>query len=102
MRTVDFAYLEGFLGGDKAVAAEVLNLFCDQAKTWGPGLDPANPDWRAVAHTVKGAARGIGANALGEACHAAEFGQADALPAARSALAQAVAEIGDYLAAGAS
>jgi hypothetical protein len=95
---VDFAYLEGFLGGDAVVAAEVLELFRQQADGWAEGLTAANPEWRAVAHTVKGAARGVGAGALGEACHAAEFGSAAELPAARAELERALAEIADYLA----
>ena len=96
---VDFSYLEGFLGGDRAVVLEVLTLFRQQADGWAAGLSESNPDWRAVAHTIKGAARGIGANALGDACHAAEFGAPEELPAARAALAEAVAEIAAFTAA---
>jgi hypothetical protein len=96
---VDFSYLEGFLGGDRAVALEVLALFGRQAEGWAAGLDESNPQWRAVAHTVKGAARGIGAAALGDACDKAEFGVAEDLPAARAALAEVVAEIAAYEAA---
>ena len=98
MKAVDFAYLEGFLGGNVGVVVEVLELFRQQGQTWSAGLEPGNPDWRAVAHTIKGAARGIGANALGEACHTAEFGAPEDLPAARDALAAALAEISAYLA----
>lgn len=93
---VDFSYLEGFLGGEISIALEVVALFREQAPKWGAGLDSANPDWRAVAHTVKGAARGIGANALGDACEAAERGQAEALAAARAALEATVSEIMAY------
>ena len=96
MPAVDFSYLEGFLGGDRAVVLEVLALFRRQAEGWVGGLDESNPEWRAVAHTIKGAARGIGANALGDACHAAEFGTPEDLPAARAALAEAVTEIAAY------
>ena len=93
---VDFSYLEGVVGGDVSIALEVVALFRGQAPKWAAGLDPANPDWRAVAHTVKGAARGIGANALGDACEAAEYGEADALAAARAALDAALSEIEAY------
>lgn len=93
---MDFSYLEGFVGGEVSIALEVVALFREQAPKWAAGLDSANPDWRAVAHTVKGAARGIGANALGDACDAAEVGAADRLPAARAALAAAVADIVAY------
>ena len=96
VRAVDFSYLEGFLGGDGAVVLEVLALFRQQAEGWDGGLNESNPDWRAVAHTIKGAARGIGANALGDACQTAEFGEPSDLPAVRAALAEAVAEIAAY------
>jgi hypothetical protein len=97
--SVDFSYLEGFLGGDVAIALEVLGLFRKQAESWSSRLDSADPEWRAVVHTVKGAARGVGANALGDACHAAEVGAADDLSAVRAALAAAVADIVAYEAA---
>ena len=59
VKLVDFTYLEGLLGGDRAVMGEVLAIFRQQALIWAGGLDETNPEWRAVAHTVKGAARGI-------------------------------------------
>ena len=96
MRSVDFTYLEGFLGGDQSIVLEVLSLFHGQASGWEMGLDAVNPDWRAVVHTIKGAARGIGANALGDVCDKAEYGEPDDLPAVREALAAAVAEIAAY------
>jgi HPt (histidine-containing phosphotransfer) domain-containing protein len=94
---VDFSYLEGFLGGDISIVLEVISLFREQAPVWEKGLDAANPDWRAVVHTIKGAARGIGANALGDLCDKAEFGAAEDLPPVRAALDAAVAEISAYL-----
>jgi len=96
--SVDFSYLESFVAGDMSIAFEVLALFRSQARVWAPGLVESNPDWRAVAHTVKGAARGVGANALGDACHVAEFGQASDLPAVHAALAEAVAAMEAYMA----
>jgi hypothetical protein len=95
---VNFAYLEGFLGGDKAIAAEVLQLFRNQSDEWNAGLVEANAHWREVVHAIKGAARGVGANALGDACQAAEFGVAEDLPRVLSELAAAMAEIDGYLA----
>ena len=99
MRSVDFAYLESFLNRDQDVICEVLTLFRGQADLWRAGLDEANPDWPAVVHTLKGAGRGVGATALGDACQAAELGGAADLPAVRAALDAAVAEIAAYLAA---
>jgi hypothetical protein len=93
---VDFSYLEGFVGGDRAIVLEVLALFRQQAGIWAPGLTEANPDWRALVHTIKGAARGIGANPLGDLCHEAEFGEARHLGPVRTELAAAVAEIAAY------
>jgi hypothetical protein len=93
---VDFGYLEGFTAGDRQVVDEVLALFLDQAKIWVGGLDANNPDWRDVAHTVKGSARGVGANALGDVCAQAEADGPDHLAAVREALAMAVAEIEAY------
>ena len=93
---VDFGYLEGFTAGDRQVILEVLALFEDQARRWAGPLAEAGPGWQDVVHTIKGAARGIGANALGEACAACEAtGPAD-LPAVRSALDAALAEIAAY------
>lgn len=94
--SVDFGYLEGFLGGDVSIALEVVTLFRQQTPTWTKGLEADNPDWRAVVHTIKGAARGIGANALGDVCQTAEFGAPEDLPAVRAALDVAIADIAAY------
>jgi hypothetical protein len=95
---VDFGYLEGFAAGDATVVREVLALFGQQAELWGGSLDGADPGWRDVVHTIKGAARGVGANALGDTCAQAEADGADGLPAVRVALQAAVTDIQAYLA----
>jgi hypothetical protein len=92
-QVIDFAYLEGFLAGDAAVIREVLALFTAQADVWRAGLNAGLEGWRDVAHTVKGAARGIGAPILAEACERAEFGDEAALPDAQAALSEVVAAI---------
>jgi HPt (histidine-containing phosphotransfer) domain-containing protein len=97
---VDFDYLEGFAAGDKIVVREVLSLFREQAEAWAKGLDPADPGWRDVVHTIKGAARGVGANALGDICAKAEIDGESRLPDVRSALEAAVADIAAYQARG--
>ena len=61
-----------------------------------PVVRIASSDWRAVVHTIKGAARGIGANALGDVCQTAEFGAPEDLPAVRAALDAAITEIAAY------
>ena len=96
--TVDFGYLEGFAAGDATVVREVLILFGQQAALWAKSLDTGDPGWRDVVHTIKGAARGVGANALGEICAMAEAGGEDGLPAVRTALEAAVNDIQGYLA----
>jgi HPt (histidine-containing phosphotransfer) domain-containing protein len=97
---VDFGYLEGFMAGDKAVVMEVLDLFRQQAATWFIRLDPNDPNWRDVVHTIKGAARGVGANALGDICATAEAEGASGLPAVRAALDAAIADMAAYQARG--
>ena len=92
---MDFAYLEGFAAGDFAVVDEVLALFREQAALWAPRLDPGHPGWRDTVHTVKGAARGVGAFALGEVCDRCEAGRAD-LEAVRDALEAVLTEIAAY------
>lgn len=95
---VDFDYLEGFMAGDMQIVTEVLALFQGQAEGWQPRLDsPAADDWRDLAHTIKGAARGIGANALGDVADRAERGDAAMAPELKRVLADTLAEIEGYL-----
>lgn len=95
---VDFDYLEGFAAGDRQVVLEVLAVFQQQVQVWARALDAGEPGWREMVHTIKGAARGVGANALGEACATAEVRGESGLPAVRQALAAAAADIAAYLA----
>jgi len=97
---VDFAILEGFTGGDAQVTEEVLNLFREQAELWSTMLVPSSPGWRDAAHTVKGAAAGIGAVTLARVCGEAEVA-ADSLAEpvldrVRTALDQALADVAAY------
>lgn len=93
---VDFGYLEAFVAGDRQVIAEVLALFQQQAQVWVGSLDAGDAGWRDAVHTIKGAARGVGANALGDTCAAAEAQGEAALPAVRAALAAAMADVAAY------
>ena len=95
---VDFAHLERYMAGDRAVMGEILAIFRQQALTWGPGLADDAPNWRETVHTIKGAGRGIGAFVLGDVCERAEREGPGALPRVREALAAAVAEIEAFLA----
>ncbi len=76
-RPVDLAHLARYTGGDRELNTEVLNLFVGQAEQLIARLrihlDKADrKGWHEVTHSLKGAARGIGAFALGDAAAAAE------------------------------
>jgi hypothetical protein len=94
---VDFPYLEAFAAGDGAVIDEVLALFREQAALWERMLGPDQAGWRDAVHTLKGAARGVGAFALGDACEAAEAKGASALAGVRDALDAALLDIAAYV-----
>lgn len=60
---VDSAHLARYTLGNAALAREVLQLFCSQSSTYVEQLRVATSpaDWNLAAHTLKGAARAIGA-----------------------------------------
>ena len=93
----DAAYLESYTGGDAQVIAEVLALFQQQAEGWLKQLDAPGDGWRDLAHTIKGSAKGIGANALGDVAGAAELAGPDQATVLRAALLDALAEIEGYV-----
>ena len=99
---VDFGYLETYAAGDVGLVDEVLGLFREQAALWEPLMDPAAEGWRDAVHTLKGAARGVGAFDLADACEAAEARDlpdgvlAARLLAVRDALDRALADIAAY------
>ncbi len=93
---VDFAYLEGYAAHDPTVIDEVLALFREQAALWSRLLDPASDGWRDAVHTIKGAARGVGALALGDVCEDCEARGPGAIPAVQAALDAALADIAAY------
>ncbi|MEM0985976.1 MAG: Hpt domain-containing protein [Pseudomonadota bacterium] len=71
---LDLDHLAAMTMGDAAIAVEVLEIFKGQAETWGRMLDATAPQtqWADAAHTLKGAALGIGAMALADVCKRAE------------------------------
>ncbi len=74
---VDLAHLARYTGGDTALNAEILRLFDNQASELVVRLQSIleardAKSWKQVTHTLKGAARGIGAFGLGDAAAAAE------------------------------
>ncbi|MEO8113017.1 MAG: Hpt domain-containing protein [Phenylobacterium sp.] len=96
---VDFDYLEGFAARDMRVVHDVLALFRRQAEIWSKALGEEPDDWRDMVHTIKGAARGVGANTLGDVCAHCEWKGAQELALVRDALDAAVADIAAYQAA---
>jgi len=71
---IDFDHLRRFTGDDDALLAEVFGLFSEQTSMWLRALDPETDDdsWISVTHALKGSARTLGAEALGELCAHAE------------------------------
>lgn len=93
---VDFAYLEDYAAGDRTVIEEVLALFREQASMWMPMLEPDGAGWRDAVHTIKGAARGIGAFSLGDACERAEQQGPSGLSGVRTAMDAALFDVAAY------
>lgn len=96
-QAVDFAYLESFCAGDAGVLADVLAIFQEQAAIWAATMDAPGFEQRDLAHTIKGASRGIGANALADAATKAEFGGPDDMGPVRTELERALAEVEGYV-----
>lgn len=74
---IDLDHLARYTGGEKALNAEILRLFDSQVTDMVGQLDAVielrdAKRWREIAHTIKGAARGVGAFGMGEAAAAAE------------------------------
>ena len=110
MPAVDLEHLARYTGGDEALNTEVLRLFDSQANELVARLQTIldardGKSWREVAHTLKGAARGIGAFTLGDAAAFAEpidpadyVSAAPALAALRATAAEVQGFIHRYLA----
>jgi HPt (histidine-containing phosphotransfer) domain-containing protein len=74
---IDLSHLARYTGGDRALNAEILRLFDGQVSEMVGQLlgileQRDSRKWREVTHTIKGAARGVGAFAMGEAAADAE------------------------------
>lgn len=90
---VDFSVLERAAGGDTGVSEEVLALFVEQAGIWSPMLEATSEGWRDAAHTLRGAAAGIGAGDLAAACAEAEAGDGASLHRVRDELDRALSDV---------
>ena len=74
---IDLAHLARYTGGEKSMNVEILKLFDNQISEMVGQLRSvmAARDakrWKEITHTIKGAARGVGAFSFGEAAAAAE------------------------------
>jgi HPt (histidine-containing phosphotransfer) domain-containing protein len=85
-RPVDLVHLSRYTGGDPQLNAEILQLFAGQAAELMQKLQTVLETrdlkgWKEITHSLKGAARGIGAFAMADAAANAE----PALPASDNA-----------------
>ena len=74
---IDLDHLARYTGGDRSLNTEILRLFNGQLSDMVGQLLTVLQQrdirkWREVTHTIKGAARGVGAFAVGDAAAAAE------------------------------
>ncbi|MFN3211560.1 MAG: Hpt domain-containing protein [Henriciella sp.] len=71
---IDIDHLMSMTGGDADLADEVLDIFRNQAETWGRMLTPElkQTEWADAAHALKGAALSIGAHEFAEECATVE------------------------------
>lgn len=101
----DRDHLARYTAGDAALEAELVDLLREQARRCLAAMEAASDEnaWKAAAHTLKGASRGVGAFELGEACQRAEEAPQAAWPMAiievRRAADAAFAMIEETLAA---
>ena len=76
-KSIDLDHLARYTGGEKQLNAEILRLFDSQIASMVAELNGLITSgdakrWREVAHTIKGAARGVGAFSMGDAAAKAE------------------------------
>ncbi|MBI1340233.1 phosphotransferase [bacterium] len=95
---LDVGQLALMTSGDAALAIEVIAIFRGQADAWGRLLDASLDveSWGDAAHSIKGAARAVGAMALGEAALVAEQTARSGAPSAAAA-AVAVGAVKDRM-----
>lgn len=90
---LDRDHLGQYTAGDAGLEAELFSLLAGQIQACLSRLEhgPSEQDWSEAMHTLKGAARGVGAMELGQACEDAEarFQDEAALEAVKSAAVRA-------------
>jgi HPt (histidine-containing phosphotransfer) domain-containing protein len=90
---IDFDHLKRMTLGDAGLEREVLAMFSAQSATLVGVLSALPPDTRALAHTLKGSARAIGAFAVADAA-----ARLESVLAAGSDPAEPLAQLGDAVA----
>ena len=75
---IDLEHLARYTGGDVALNAEILRLFETQTSELVASLRTIldardEKSWKEVTHTIKGAARGVGAFAMADAAAQCEL-----------------------------
>jgi HPt (histidine-containing phosphotransfer) domain-containing protein len=75
---IDLEHLARYTGGDVALNAEILRLFETQTSELVASLRAIleardEKSWKEVTHTIKGAARGVGAFAMADAAAQCEL-----------------------------
>jgi HPt (histidine-containing phosphotransfer) domain-containing protein len=69
---LDVGHFNMMTGDDRALQAEIVALFRGQVDQWRTGLRAGQNAQFKTAHTIKGAARGIGLWRLADACETVE------------------------------
>jgi len=90
---IDFEHLKRITLGDASLEHEVLAMFAAQSAKLLDALATPPPEAGALAHTLKGSARAIGAFAVAEAAAGLEAALADGRDPS-----EALAELGDAVA----
>lgn len=101
---LDLDHFRHMTGNDRDLQQEIVALFRAQAELWQRLLIPDAPvqTWEDAAHTLKGAARGLGLWQVADACEEAEeLARAGAVEGAaiNRALAHVRAELAEALSA---
>jgi HPt (histidine-containing phosphotransfer) domain-containing protein len=71
---LNLAFFQRQTSGDRAFQREIIGLFLQElpSRLANIGSAQTDPDWKMALHTLRGAALGIGADALAEALSSAE------------------------------
>jgi HPt (histidine-containing phosphotransfer) domain-containing protein len=103
---IDLDHLDRYTGGERMLNEEVLRLFDCQCSELVNHLEAAATsadasEWKLITHTLKGAARGIGATALADAAADAErisVTDKAALRTAAERIAQCIGDVRAFIA----